>query len=206
MIGLITNNEDYNYRNEEASWSSSVKTTISSWMWGRPKRSWWVVPNFWGSHPPSCAHSTGAPSSVLTSCITVWYGSCTASCRKILQCMWIQLGRSSEPLCPTSVTFSTPTSPSASPLPTSYTPSFAFREMVQEPPGPLHKTVQQLHRIHFQIYLSSWVEALAAHKASVLQHILTAFCAYQNHLHYCYILCCWSFALLFIQSVCHKLL
>ncbi len=35
--------------------------------------------------PPSCAVSTEAPESILTSCITVWYGACNASCRKSLQ-------------------------------------------------------------------------------------------------------------------------
>ncbi len=38
--------------------------------------------------PPSCAPSTEATiESILTSCITVWYGACNASCRKSLQ--WI---------------------------------------------------------------------------------------------------------------------
>ncbi len=38
------------------------------------------------SHHLSLPHSTGAPSeSVLTSCITVWYGNCSASDRKTLQ-------------------------------------------------------------------------------------------------------------------------
>ncbi len=36
--------------------------------------------------PPSCAPSTeGTIESILTSCITVWYGTCNASCRKSLQ-------------------------------------------------------------------------------------------------------------------------
>lgn len=37
--------------------------------------------------PILCSFYRGTIESILTSCITVWYGCCTASCRKTLQCI-----------------------------------------------------------------------------------------------------------------------
>ncbi len=50
--------------------------------------------------PIMCTFYRGTIESILTSCITVWYGACNASCRKSLQGEWEQLRRSLVSLSP----------------------------------------------------------------------------------------------------------
>ncbi|KAK3523418.1 hypothetical protein QTP86_032737 [Hemibagrus guttatus] len=89
VVDLITNNNEANYRSEgckiseDLSWmmntTSLAKKAQSRLYFLRKLRKARVPP------PIMCSFYRGTIESILTSCITVWYGGCTASCRKTLQ-------------------------------------------------------------------------------------------------------------------------
>ncbi len=103
--------------------------------------------------PPSCAtFYRGTIESILTSCITVWYGACNASCRKSLQ----RIVRAAEkivgvslPSLRTSTAPVSPAKPSAlqviPPPDTQLLQSAAIREETAESPGQDQQTEGQLH-------------------------------------------------------------
>ncbi len=61
--------------------------------------------------PIMCTFYRGTIESILTSCITVWYGACNASCRKSLQRIVRAAEKIAVSLSPPSRTFTTPVSP-----------------------------------------------------------------------------------------------
>ncbi len=102
--------------------------------------------------PPIRPTSTGGTiESVLTSCITVWYGKVVQQTARPYKVQWTQLQRSSVPLSHPSWTFSlhdAPAKPTASwrthpPLPQSL-PASTIRKTVPEHQSPLRQTAQQL--------------------------------------------------------------
>ncbi len=101
-----------------------------------------------------CTFYRGTIESILTSCITVWYGACNASCRKSLQ----RIVRAAEKivgvsLSPPSRTFTTPVSPAKPSAlqvipPTTDTQllqSATIREETEESPSQDQQTERQLH-------------------------------------------------------------
>ncbi len=80
--------------------------------------------------PIMCTFYRGTIESILTSCITVWYGACNASCRKSLQ----RIVRAAEKIVgvslPSSRTFTAPVSP-AKPLCIAGDPTHPTHQLVQ---------------------------------------------------------------------------
>ncbi len=97
--------------------------------------------------PIMCSFYRGTIESILTSCITVWYGACNASCRKSLQ----RIVRAAEKIVGVSLPFlqdiysTRLTRRWSHPPDTQLLQSAAIREETAESPGEDQQTEGQLH-------------------------------------------------------------